>query len=90
MFPLDVECHLVLVSHLSFITLLVPKSRAEKVQLENADIQEQQWQLVLWLMHDLHLDSHLACQVYHQECHLDSQVLYPQECPQGTSSTTTQ
>jgi hypothetical protein len=40
-------------------------------------------------MHDPHPDSHLECQVYHQECHLDSQVLYPQECPQGTSSSRT-
>jgi len=46
----------------------------------------QLWLLVLWLMLDLLPDSPLVCQVYHQECHLDSQDPFLQECPQGKLS----
>ena len=50
---------------------------------EKANRQAQQWPHAPWLMHDLHPDSHQGCQVFHQGCHLDSPVLFPQECPQG-------
>jgi hypothetical protein len=53
----------------------------------DADQQAHQlWLPVLWLMLDLPPDSHLVCQVYHQECLLDFPVPFPQECPKGALS----
>lgn len=44
------------------------------------------WLRVLWHMLDPHLDSHLACQGYHPECHLGSLARSHLECLLGKLS----